>query len=116
MQPLKKNEVDLYLSMVKDNQGILIKGKNNKFQEMLNPTYLEIYMYKKMSRQKSRRLHTKLLIVSLRMGVGGMCVNEWDTHVSLCTFVIWMFYEKHFHVLLRRNGKTVLRALCKGKS
>lgn len=26
-----------------------------------------------------------------------------------------MFYQKHFHVLLRRNGKTVLRALCKGK-
>lgn len=33
-----KKEVDLYLSMVKDNQGILIKGKNIKFQEMFNPT------------------------------------------------------------------------------
>lgn len=60
--------------MVKDDRGILIKGKNIKFQEMFNPTYLEVYMYKKTNRQKSRRLHTKLLTVSISEGVVGTCV------------------------------------------
>lgn len=54
--------------------GGIIKGKNIKFQEMFNPTYLEVYMYKKTNRQKSKRLHTKLLTVSISEGVGGTCV------------------------------------------
>lgn len=40
-----------------------------------------------MNRQKSRRLHTKLLTVSISEEGSrwNVCVNEWDTHVSLCT-------------------------------
>lgn len=115
MQPLKK-EWSRPVSMVKDDRGILIKGKNIKFQEMFNPTYLEVYMYKKTNRQKSRRLHTKLLTVSISEGVGGTCVWMNGTLLFLYALLLFECFTKNiFMYYWEEMERLFWRHCAKGK-